>query len=122
MKRPDGSRRIATSTAGSTRLVPLHEGPPEHVPINHRVRTVGTTMPIDWNDPTARFALIERVGPRRYKELHIEHLRRIVVATVGGHAIRPNSSRFGRLFVVGDTGRAFRRQQAAEAYARKNSR
>jgi hypothetical protein len=77
-------------------------------------------MPIDWNDPTARFALIERVGLRRYNELHTE---RIVVATVGGHAIRPvNSSRFGRLFVVGDTGRAFRRQQAAEAYARKNSR
>jgi hypothetical protein len=49
-------------------------------------------MPIDWNDPTAHFALIERVGPRRYNELHTEHLRRIVVATVGGHPIRPVNS------------------------------
>jgi hypothetical protein len=80
-------------------------------------------MPIDWNDPTAHFALIERVGPRRYNELHTEHLRRIVVATVGGHPIRPvNSSRFGRLFVVGDTGRAFSILPQAETYARKNPR
>jgi hypothetical protein len=78
---------------------------------------------IDWNDPEARFRLIEQVGPDEYNRLHAEHLRRSTVAIVGGHAIRPvNSSRFGRLFVVGDTGRAFSILPQAETYARKNPR
>jgi hypothetical protein len=52
-------------------------------------------MPIDWNDPEARFA--------------------------PGHAIRPvNSSRFGRLFLVGETGRAFSKLAQAETHARKH--
>jgi hypothetical protein len=80
-------------------------------------------MSIDWNDPGARFALIGQVGPHRYNELHAEHLRRSTVAIVAGHAIRPvNSSRFGQLFVVGDTGRAFSILPQAETYARKNPR
>jgi hypothetical protein len=63
-------------------------------------------MPIDWNDPTARFALIGQVGPHRFNELHAEYMRRSTIASVAGHAIRSViSQRFGRLFVVGDTGR-----------------
>jgi hypothetical protein len=78
---------------------------------------------IDWNDPAARFRLIERVGPDEYTRLHAEYLCRSTVATVAGHAIRPvNTERFGRLFVVGDTGRAFSILPQAETYARKNPR
>jgi hypothetical protein len=36
-------------------------------------------MPIDWNDPTARFALIEQVGPGRYNESHAEHRELVFV-------------------------------------------
>jgi hypothetical protein len=80
-------------------------------------------MPIDWNDPTARFRLIEQIWLHRFNELHTEHLRRSTVATIGGHAIRPvNSERFGRMFVVGDTGRAFSKLPQAEIYARKRPR
>jgi hypothetical protein len=78
-------------------------------------------MTIDWNDPTARFRLFEQVGPDRFNKLHAEYLHSSTVATVSGHPIHPvNSSRFGRLFVVGDTGRAFSTQAQAETYARKN--
>jgi hypothetical protein len=80
-------------------------------------------MTIDWNDPTARFRLFEQVGPDRFNKLHAEHLHSSTVATVAGHAIRPvNTERFGRLFVVGDTGRAFSILPQAETYARKNPR
>jgi hypothetical protein len=80
-------------------------------------------MMIDWDDPEARFRLIEQVGPQRYSELHAEHVRTSTVAIVNGHAIRPvMSSRSGRLFVVGDTGRAFSILPQAETYARKNPR
>jgi hypothetical protein len=80
-------------------------------------------MTINWDDPEARFRLIERVGVDRYNELYAEYWRRSVVATVAGHEIRPvTSERFGRLFVVGDTGRAFSILPQAETYARKNPR
>jgi hypothetical protein len=80
-------------------------------------------MPINWNDPTARFRLIEQIGLHRFNELHADYLRRSTVATVAGHAIRPvNSERFGRLFVVCDTGRAFSTLPQAETYASKNPR
>jgi hypothetical protein len=75
---------------------------------------------IDWDDPVARFRLVEQVGPERYSQLHAEHVRVSTVATVGGHAISPMySERFWRLFVVGDTGRAFSTLPQAATYARK---
>jgi hypothetical protein len=78
---------------------------------------------INWDDPEERFRLIERVGPCRYNELRAAHMRNSIVAEAGGHAIRPvNSERFGRLFIVGDTGRAFSKLTSAEAYARENPR
>jgi hypothetical protein len=53
--------------------------------------------------------------------LHADYLHHSTVATVAGHAIPPlNSERFGRLFIVGDTGRAFSNLAQAEAYARKH--
>jgi hypothetical protein len=78
-------------------------------------------MSIDWDDPEARFRLIEQVGLEEYTRLHAEHVKRSTVASIAGHAIRPvNTERFGRLFVVGDTGRAFSILPQAETYARKN--
>ena len=77
-------------------------------------------MPIDWHDPHARLRLAERVGIDRYLELQADYERRSTIAIVGGHAIRAVPSRFGELFAVGDTGRAFTKQAQAEAYARKH--
>jgi hypothetical protein len=78
-------------------------------------------MTIDWIDISAHFRLAEAVGLHRYEELLAEHVRRITVATIAGHAIRvTQSERFGRLFAVGCTGRAFTKLEQAEAYARKH--
>jgi hypothetical protein len=66
-----------------------------------------------------RSALIERVGIKRYNALFEEHVQQI--STVAGHAIRPIvSARFGRIFMVGDTGTGFRTHTEAEAFARKH--
>jgi hypothetical protein len=75
---------------------------------------------MNWDDPTERFALIERVGHEEYNRLFAEHQKASVIATVAGHAIRPVGSRFGRLFAVGGTDRAFATQREAEQYARDN--
>jgi hypothetical protein len=81
------------------------------------------TIVVNWDDPAERFRLIERVGPYRYNELRAEHQRNSIVAEAGGHAIRITmSERFGRLFLVGETGRAFANQAQAETYARKKPR
>jgi hypothetical protein len=77
---------------------------------------------IDWDDFAARFRLAEQVGLHRYNGLYLEHRQRSVIAAVGGHEIRSVSTRFGRLFAVGDSGWAFSTQAQAEAYARKHPR
>jgi hypothetical protein len=69
---------------------------------------------INWDDLAARFRLAKQVGLHRYNELYLEHRRRSVIAAVGGHEIRPVSTRFGRLFAVGDTGWTFSTQAQAE--------
>ena len=77
-------------------------------------------MQINWDDPTARAALIERVGPKGYNEAFEKHVKDTTVNTVGGHAIRPIGTRFGRLFQVGNTGSAFYKQEQAEEFAALN--
>jgi hypothetical protein len=80
-------------------------------------------MTINWDDPEERFRLIARVGPYRYNELRATHLQQSMVAMAGGHPIRMiMSERFGRIFLVGDTGRGFANQAQAENYARKKPR
>jgi hypothetical protein len=73
---------------------------------------------MNWDDPAARAALIEALGPEEYSRRHAEHLRASTIATIAGHAIRPVASRYGRLFMVGDTKRAFRTLDEAKSYAR----
>jgi hypothetical protein len=72
----------------------------------------------NWDDPASRLALIEAVGADEYNRLHAEHMRRQTVAIVNGHGIRTIASRFGRLFMVEGTDRAFSTQAEAETFAR----
>lgn len=76
---------------------------------------------INWDNPAARLALIERVGTAEYNRLMAEYREKSIVARTGGHAIRPVSTRYGRLFAVGDTGRAFSTMAEAEEYAKANA-
>lgn len=75
---------------------------------------------MNWDDPAERLRLAERVGPDGYNKAILAHHRATTVSTVNGHAIRPVNSRFGRLFMVGNTGTAYRTIEEAEAFARKN--
>jgi hypothetical protein len=72
---------------------------------------------MEWSDPAARLALIEKVGPDRYNEMLSDHQKASVIEIVNGHAIRTSASRFGKLFIVGETGRAFSTMNEAVAFA-----
>ena len=74
---------------------------------------------INWDDPAARAALAERLGPDDYNAAFEAHCKESTVATVNGHAIRPVGSRFGRLFMVGATGTAFHTLEQAKEFAAK---
>ena len=71
----------------------------------------------NFNDPSSRAAFIERVGPAAYNKAMEQHQAASVIETVNGHAIRPVSSPFGRLFMVGGTGVAFATLEAARRHA-----
>jgi len=77
---------------------------------------------MNWDDPAARLELMDRVGVDEYNRLFAEHVDRTTVATVAGRIIRPVNTRFGVLFEVRGTGKAFRTQEEAEQYARENPR
>lgn len=72
---------------------------------------------MDWNNPADRFHLADRLGPEAYNKAFQEQHRRSIVATVNGHDIWPVGSRFGKLFRVGGTDRAFSTLEAAKKYA-----
>jgi hypothetical protein len=75
---------------------------------------------MDWDDPVARLALIERIGTQAYNDALAEHIRKTTLSTVGGHGIRAIRTRFGRLYQVMGTDKAFRTKEQAEAYAAAN--
>lgn len=55
---------------------------------------------MNWDDPVARYRLIDRVGVSEYTRLQkLEHERQ-VVERVNGHAIRKVGSRFGTIYMV----------------------
>lgn len=72
---------------------------------------------INWDDPTQRAALAERVGPERYNALHAEHVARSSLAVVNGYRIRPINTQFGRLFQIVGTTRAEPTLERAKTYA-----
>ena len=64
---------------------------------------------MNWDDPTARLALIERVGVDEYNRQMRDHIaQRGAIYTV--------STRFGLLYAVKDTKQAFSTREQAEAY------
>jgi hypothetical protein len=73
---------------------------------------------MNWDDPAARLALIEQVGPEAYNEQLRRHLARSVVETVNGYPISPTQTRFGRLFMVGGTRQAYATLGEAQAHAK----
>jgi hypothetical protein len=75
-------------------------------------------MSIDWDDPVARPRLIESVGTDRYNEMIQQHFVDSAVSTVNGYRIRPVGTRWGRLFTVDGTSKAFAKLPDAEEYAR----
>ena len=75
---------------------------------------------INWDDPEERARLVERIGVKAYNEALNKHIKESTVAIVAGHSIRPVGSRFGKLWQVGNTGRAFSTREQAETYARAN--
>jgi hypothetical protein len=72
---------------------------------------------MDWNNPEARLAMLERVGVNEYNRLHAEKMKADTVETVSGHAIHKMQSGFGQLFAVGATKRAFKIMEEARAFA-----
>lgn len=77
---------------------------------------------MNWDDPEARFRLIERVGVDEYNRQLEEHHRQSIVTTVNGHAIRPvHSQRFGRIYMVGDTNKGHATLEGAILIAKENS-
>lgn len=75
---------------------------------------------MNWCDPAERGALLSRVGVREYARQHAEHVKASTVEHVAGHSIRTVGTRFGRLFAVGFTGRAFATLAEAQSFARAN--
>jgi hypothetical protein len=69
---------------------------------------------MDWDDPAARAALIDRVGPDEYHRQQREWWDRSTVETVNGYPIRTVGSRFGRLFAIVENGVAATAYQTLE--------
>jgi len=74
-------------------------------------------MNYDMGTPEGRLAAAESLTPEEYNRAMDAYRRRAVVCTVNGHDIRTAGSRFGLLYAVGDTGRAFMTMEAARACA-----
>lgn len=71
----------------------------------------------NFSDPTSRLNLLESVGPDEYNRLLKAHLEASRVDMVNGYGIRPVASRFGRLFMVEGTGRAWSTLEDARRFA-----
>jgi hypothetical protein len=74
---------------------------------------------MNWNDPTERLELIERVGAIEYSRLLREHEAAAAIEHVNGHAISRVASRFGPLFHVGGTNNAFKSLAQAREFAQR---
>ena len=83
----------------------------------NRKRVKMENITINWNDPEERARLIERVGVKAYNEAFAKHIEQSTVAIVAGHSIRPIRTRFGKVWLVGNTGHGFSTREKAEIYA-----
>jgi len=73
-----------------------------------------TNESINWADSVQRARLIERVGVQEYNRFLAKHRQESIIDVVNGHAIRPEPSRFGTVYMVGDTGTGFTTLEAAK--------
>jgi type IV secretory pathway protease TraF len=73
---------------------------------------------MDWNDPTQRAALIDRIGVDANNRALAQHFKDSTVETVNGRAIRIVGSRFGRVYMVDGTGRGHATLEGARKIAR----
>jgi hypothetical protein len=73
---------------------------------------------MNWDDPAARGRLLEQIGADAYNERLKKHQEASTIETVNGYAIRPVASRFGRLFAVAGTNKAFPTLDQAKDFAR----
>jgi len=73
---------------------------------------------MNWDDPAQRAQLAEQLGPAGYNAAFEKHRQASVVSGVNGYQIRPVASRFGRLFMIEGTGKAYSTLPQAEEYAR----
>jgi hypothetical protein len=72
---------------------------------------------MNWNDPSARLDLVERVGTKEYNRLLEDHVRSTTKEVVNGWGIRPVQTRFGRLWQVSGTANAYMDLETARAKA-----
>lgn len=76
-------------------------------------------MSHDLDTPEGRLAAIEALGPEAYNAAMQAHQQKNTVETVNGHALRyVQTERFGRLVMVGSTGKAFTTLDAAREFAK----
>ena len=75
---------------------------------------------INWDHPEERANLLDEIGVYAYNVAFSRHIEQSTVLIVSGHSIRPIGSPFGKLWLVGNTGRAFSTPEEAETYARVN--
>jgi len=73
---------------------------------------------LDFDSPEGRAAAIELLGPKAYSVALEAWNDASKVATVNGHAIRKTQTRFGVVFAVGASGRAFSSVGEAGEFAR----
>lgn len=74
---------------------------------------------MNWDDPADRYELANRVSATEYDRLFQEHLAFTTLETINGHGIRPVHTRFGRLYQVLGTDKAFLTIEEARSYAQE---
>lgn len=75
---------------------------------------------MDWNSPIEREQLLARVGLVEYNRMYYDHTHsHILVTTVNGYQIRPVETRFGKVYVIGNTGAGYAHLQDAIGAALK---
>jgi hypothetical protein len=72
---------------------------------------------MNWDDPTARYHLIESVGIDEYNRRIQKHFDDSVVSVVNGYRIRPVGSRWGRIYFITDANIGFLKLEESEAHA-----
>jgi hypothetical protein len=72
---------------------------------------------MNWDDPSARLALIESVGHVEYNRRMDEHHKKSVLETVNGYNLSPVGTMFGRLIRIEGTDKAYRTIEEARTYA-----